>query len=246
MHGVLIMSSFHELCTRKNMRKSVSFFLSLCRELCYLGVVNYRVPVHCMSSVHWWDFPNRMTVSCRCLLPPWESQNFHMTWKDPRHRAPNTLLQGNGADLFETIKMGQMGFLHMHHTWYLASLCQPWGSAITFHLVSGLILNYLEFRKCCYCVLSYDSGWQPQTCVKPEAANTVFELLMMSDVSLETCWAIKNVEIINSNAWLHIVGYFKMIYTSVSQPPGRGPIPYPGINYTGPREVLLEVVILVF
>jgi hypothetical protein len=29
-------------------------------------------------------------------------------------------------------------------------------------------------------------GQQPQTYVKPEAANTVFELLMMSDVSLET------------------------------------------------------------
>jgi len=33
---------------------------------------------------------------------------------------------------------------------------------------------------------------------------------------------------------------------SVSQPPGRGPVPGPGINYTGPREVLLEFVILVF
>jgi len=32
-----------------------------------------------------------------------------------------------------------------------------------------------------------DSGWQPQTYVKPEAAITVFELLMMSGVSLETC-----------------------------------------------------------
>jgi len=31
------------------------------------------------------------------------------------------------------------------------------------------------------------SGRHPQTYVKPEAANTVFELLMMSDVSLETC-----------------------------------------------------------
>jgi len=30
-------------------------------------------------------------------------------------------------------------------------------------------------------------GRQPQTYVKPEAANTVFELLMMSGVSLETC-----------------------------------------------------------
>jgi hypothetical protein len=25
-------------------------------------------------------------------------------------------------------------------------------------------------------------------------------------------------------------------YTSVSQPPGRGPVPGPGINYTGPQE----------
>ena len=37
-----------------------------------------------------------------------------------------------------------------------------------------------------------------------------------------------------------------MLYTSVSQPPGRGPVPGPGINYTGPREILLEFVILVF
>jgi hypothetical protein len=36
--------------------------------------------------------------------------------------------------------------------------------------------------------LSHDSFWQPQMYVKPEAAITVFELLMMmSDVSLETC-----------------------------------------------------------
>jgi hypothetical protein len=33
--------------------------------------------------------------------------------------------------------------------------------------------------------------------------------------------------------------------TSASQPPGRGPVPGPDINYTGPREVL-EFVILVF
>jgi hypothetical protein len=32
-----------------------------------------------------------------------------------------------------------------------------------------------------------DSGWQPHMYVKPEAENTVVELLMMSDVSLETC-----------------------------------------------------------
>ena len=33
---------------------------------------------------------------------------------------------------------------------------------------------------------------------------------------------------------------------SVSQPPERNPVPVPGINYTGPRKVLLEFVILVF
>jgi len=37
-----------------------------------------------------------------------------------------------------------------------------------------------------------------------------------------------------------------LVYSSVSQPLGRGPVPGPGINYTGPREVLLEFVILVF
>jgi len=40
--------------------------------------------------------------------------------------------------------------------------------------------------------------------------------------------------------------YGNVAYVGVSQPPGRGPVPGPGINYTGPREVLLEVVILVF
>jgi hypothetical protein len=38
----------------------------------------------------------------------------------------------------------------------------------------------------------------------------------------------------------------QVLYGSVSEPPGRGPVPGPGINYTGPREVLLEFAILVF
>ena len=33
-----------------------------------------------------------------------------------------------------------------------------------------------------------------------------------------------------------------LIYSSVSQPPGRGPVPGPGINYAGPREILLELI----
>jgi len=36
------------------------------------------------------------------------------------------------------------------------------------------------------------------------------------------------------------------VYISVSQPPGRGPVPGPSISYTGSREILLEFVILVF
>ena len=37
-------------------------------------------------------------------------------------------------------------------------------------------------------------------------------------------------------------GQKDVIYFSVSQPPGRGPVPGPGISYTGPREVLLELI----
>jgi hypothetical protein len=39
--------------------------------------------------------------------------------------------------------------------------------------------------------LSHRSGWKPKMYVKPEAAITDFELLMMGSVSSETCWAIK-------------------------------------------------------
>jgi len=35
--------------------------------------------------------------------------------------------------------------------------------------------------------LSHRSGWQPKTYVKPEAAITVFELLVMGGLSPETC-----------------------------------------------------------
>jgi len=33
-----------------------------------------------------------------------------------------------------------------------------------------------------------------------------------------------------------------VVWTSVSQPPGRGPVPGPGINYIGPWEILLEMI----
>jgi hypothetical protein len=45
------------------------------------------------------------------------------------------------------------------------------------HMYCCLLLSWLRRR----------SGRQPKTYVKPEAANTVFELLMMGGVSPETC-----------------------------------------------------------
>jgi len=47
-------------------------------------------------------------------------------------------------------------------------------------------------------------------------------------------------------AWLFLSIISCCVYSSVSQSPGRGPVPGPGINYSGPREVLLEFVTLVF
>ena len=46
-------------------------------------------------------------------------------------------------------------------------------------------------------------------------------------------------------SYVHV--YYRLVlcgilYCSVSQPPGRGPVPGPGINYTGPQEILLELV----
>jgi len=42
-----------------------------------------------------------------------------------------------------------------------------------------------------YPLSGHRSGRQPKSYVKPEAAITVFELLLMGGVSAETCWAIK-------------------------------------------------------
>ena len=36
------------------------------------------------------------------------------------------------------------------------------------------------------------------------------------------------------------------LQNNVSQPLGRGPLPGPGINFTGMQEILLEFVILFF
>jgi hypothetical protein len=54
--------------------------------------------------------------------------------------------------------------------------------AIWYQPMQSEWTNLLFLHPCCR---------QIQTYVKPEAAITVFELLMVSVVSLETCWAIK-------------------------------------------------------
>ena len=52
--------------------------------------------------------------------------------------------------------------------------------------------------------------------------------------------------IADDTSYYMVNAHLNILYTSVSKLPGRGPVPGPGINYTGPREILLEFVILVF
>ena len=57
-----------------------------------------------------------------------------------------------------------------------------------------------------------------------------------------------HAKVLNSDRqFLRILMHVQIIlYCSVSQSQGCDPIPGPGINYAGPREILLEFVILVF
>jgi hypothetical protein len=48
--------------------------------------------------------------------------------------------------------------------------------------------HHQELKNCNY---THRNGRQSKTCVKPETAIKVFELLIMGDLSPETCWAIK-------------------------------------------------------
>jgi hypothetical protein len=71
----------------------------------------------------------------------------------------------------------------------------------------------------------------------------VFSILRSAAVfvTLYDAYVVAQWSLGSLHCWHHIV-----LYNSVSQPPGRGPVPCPGINYSGPREVLLEFVINVF
>jgi hypothetical protein len=82
--------------------------------------------------------------------------------------------------------MYTVSHLWQHELWieksighqFLKPLSQSWEKQILYSC------NYIQWH-------SHDSCRHPQTYVKPEAAITVFELLMMSSVSLETWWEIK-------------------------------------------------------
>jgi len=65
--------------------------------------------------------------------------------------------------------------------------CSSSGGQIVLiqHLVSSLLVSDRPVHSTGW--LSHRSGRQPKTYVKPEAAITVFELLMMGGVSPETC-----------------------------------------------------------
>jgi hypothetical protein len=57
---------------------------------------------------------------------------------------------------------------------------------------------------------NHDSCRQTQTYVKPEDAITVFELLVMSGVSLEKCWAINKQW--NNKFYYTVASYWLFLY----------------------------------
>jgi len=58
------------------------------------------------------------------------------------------------------------------------------------------------------------AGSQPQMYVKPEAAITVFELLMIRAVLLETCWAIKKLW--NNKFYYTVASCWLFLYDSLN------------------------------
>jgi hypothetical protein len=66
------------------------------------------------------------------------------------------------------------------------------------------IMGVLEFQ------LSHDSNRQQHTYVTPEAVNTVYMLLMMSDNIARNMYSSQGI--INYSTQLHLVGRFRKIY----------------------------------
>jgi len=75
-----------------------------------------------------------------------------------------------------------------HFTWRPIYIYHVLLNLLRMKKVSNAVKSNTLFMLCIYIA---GSCRQPQTYVKPEAAITVFELLLMSGVPLETRWAIK-------------------------------------------------------
>jgi len=89
----------------------------------------------------------------------------------------------------------------------------------------------------------------PSTCFEPEISPSGRRLCMQSSTHktayTDACKTYRTV-IVYIAVFLKMNSRVRNIKTGVSQPPARCPVPGPGIKYTGPREVLLEFVILIF
>jgi hypothetical protein len=62
-------------------------------------------------------------------------------------------------------------------------------------------------------------------------------LLPLDGFSLNLVFGYLSKNCRESSSFIKIGQKWRVLYISVSQPPGRGLVPGPGINYTGPREV---------
>jgi len=97
--------------------------------------------------------------------------------------------------------------LHWHplvfHTWKVVG--REVGGRCQAHGACRRSLRWLNHR----------SNRQPQTYVKPEAAITVFELLMMRGVLLETCLAIKKYWNNKFYTRSHLLDFFYDIYLQI-------------------------------
>ena len=69
-------------------------------------------------------------------------------------------------------------------------------------------------------------------------------VVQISDEQCEICVFNGNVakDLVFIGCDTVLLGDVSMVWCSVSQLPGHGPVPGSGINYSGPREILLELI----
>ena len=145
-----------------------------------------------------------------------------------------------------------------------ARVCSNYRNTKKWTRVKEMDLNTYFFKKC---INSYSSYYFRQfRLLRVLASSLIGNAGSKRTGSMDVCflWVLPGVKVqVSAIGWYlvqrspteyvyvcgcHWVwpGATLALCTSVSQPPCRGPVPGPGSNYTGPREVLLEFVILVF